>query len=242
MEHGQFYEEWCQTQEPCQNVLPTTIHPLVTSTRPLDADTNSVQTATSQRKPTTRRASAPCLKDEPAISAPEELKIQPAESSEPLERVMKGQNRAFRPTKHNVSLLNGGRVISNDLYPWYPAQVNVRPRTVRLKARKEKNGCTTPKPSDDRERPGAHTKPVGPVMEPMSAGMVPNELLKMPTKPLGEPLVMSDVGPPIQPITDNELIVNKLEAIEEKRDPEREHGIRRRSTQGMRCADSVRLT
>ena len=46
--------------------------------------------------------------------------------------------------------------------------------------------------------------------------MMPNELLKMPTEPLGVPLVTSAVVLHIQPATDNELIVNKSDAVEEK--------------------------
>ena len=134
---------------------------------------------------------------------------------------MKLQNRAFkaiRTQRDPVEKVAGGKRRS---LPLVSSASDCSSNQSKNIAQDGKNGCTILKPSVEQDCTGANPKSTEPVMEPMSVGMVPNELLKMSIKPMGVPLVKSNIEPPLQPITDNEIIVNKLGAIEEKRGPER---------------------
>ena len=51
-------------------------------------------------------------------------------------------------------------------------------------------------------------------------GMIPFELLKQPIRPIGAPLAAGRFDYHVEVSTGDELIANKMDAIEEKRDPQ----------------------
>ena len=55
----------------------------------------------------------------------------------------------------------------------------------------------------------------------VTTNVLPFELVKRPVRPLTVPLSSQEMDAPVHASTENELIVNKLEAIEERKDPDR---------------------
>lgn len=62
-------------------------------------------------------------------------------------------------------------------------------------------------------------KSTGDDVETMAPGMLPSELVKRPIFPLNVPLASQQLALPALASSENELIVNKLEAIDERKDP-----------------------
>ena len=220
VEHSQRYEEWCQAQCHQQESATTFRQPGTTTCPPEDDKRGEPQMA----KPginVLRRASAPCLGVQPSQPNPPRAGTPPLGHSGSLGRVMKWQHRASRATKTQRN------PVANAL--------NGRKRSGSMASSASECSSTNSKPSDTNGKgAGTSLKPTNErdvfvpagknpehVTDPTTGSMVPNALLKMSIKPSGVPLVTSDIEPPLQPITDNEIIVNKLGAIEDKRDPER---------------------
>ena len=51
---------------------------------------------------------------------------------------------------------------------------------------------------------------------------IPQELIKAPIRPMGVPLATDMVSDEIQKATGNEKIINRLDELEDRKDPERE--------------------
>ena len=104
--------------------------------------------------------------------------------------------------------------------------VKSRDASVSVKGRRSpSNVLTTEKvgPEDNKigfQRERRHS--TGTVNLGATTQMMPFELVKKPIKPLGIPLASDQVHLPELASTETELIVNRLESIEERKDPEKQ--------------------
>ena len=99
-----------------------------------------------------------------------------------------------------------------------------------IDSRKDKKENTCLQPTDHCETNDNHVDPpvrnrrhsAGGFLQSTSTEMMPIELVKRPIKPMGVPLATSQICVPVVASTEHELIVSKIDAMEERKDPERQ--------------------
>ena len=148
----------------------------------------------------------------------------PKDDGNSLGRVMNLQRRAMRGRE---SIKKRGSAQSNEMTSRSQSECSGRSAKSSASGKLGMGTQLTP----DREPESKKTKETegrqrrnstGDVTGAQSTGMLPFELVKKPIRPLLVPLASDQCEIRVATSTENELIVNRLEAIDDKKDPERQ--------------------